>query len=86
MNTETFLKTNRVFTMPRNERRKVVKNIPSKIAVITLAVLVFAGAAMAQPVNDNFANATVLSGLSGSTSGNNLNATMEASARRAWTW
>jgi uncharacterized delta-60 repeat protein len=79
VNTETFLKTNRVFTMPRNERRKVVKNIPSKIAVITLAVLVFAGAAMAQPVNDNFANATVLSGLSGSTSGNNLNATMEAS-------
>ena len=32
---------------------------------------------MAQPVNDNFANATVISGLSGSTSGNNLNATMQ---------
>jgi len=43
-----------------------------------MGVMVLAGAAMAQPVNDNFANAIVVSGLTGTTSGNNLNASMQA--------
>ncbi len=44
---------------------------------IGLAGLV-AGVATAQPTNDNFANATVISGLTGSTDANNSNATVEA--------
>jgi len=48
-----------------------------KLAAALGGCLLFAGLATAQPVNDNFANATVISGLSGTTSGNNVGATMQ---------
>jgi uncharacterized delta-60 repeat protein len=49
-----------------------------KLAALLGGGLLLAGAGAAAPVNDNFASATVLLGLSGTTSGNNVGATMEA--------
>ena len=76
-----------------NEWRNVVKKIReifgswrwSRLAVssrwLKPALVVAAGlvacAADAQPANDNFANATVISGRSGSTTGDNTSATLE---------
>jgi len=51
----------------------------AKIAVVSV-IMMFAiqGQALSQPTNDNFADAIVLTGLSGRTTGSNADATKEA--------
>ena len=49
-----------------------------KLGLAVCAGLLLAGLAGAQPVNDNFANATTIAGITGTTNGNNLLATLEA--------
>src|SRR5262249_21982987 len=47
------------------------------LAIIVLTALCCVSRSVAQPANDNFTNATVIIGLSGTVNGNNFNATTE---------
>ena len=49
----------------------------AKLAIIFVAGLACAATALAQPTNDNFVNATIISGYVGTTNGSNVNATAE---------
>ena len=50
----------------------------SKITVLIVIVSFMVNMdAFAAPLNDNFINATLISGISGSATGNNVNATLE---------
>ncbi len=58
--------------------RSLVGNSFKTLGLMVLVVLSGCLAAQAQPANDNFANATVISGPNGTTAGNNTGATLES--------
>jgi uncharacterized delta-60 repeat protein/uncharacterized repeat protein (TIGR01451 family) len=63
----------------RKTRRQLFLSVWSRaFQTGVLALLGVAASVLAQPTNDNFANAVVISGLVGQVTGNNSNATMEA--------
>jgi len=77
---------------------RIVRILPVSCILLFLAPFLFSFPASAAPANDNFANATSISGPSGSTGGNNIDATIEPDEPRIyagsyagsntvwWTW
>jgi len=55
----------------------VTRGCLASLILLILVLMGFTSAALAQPANDNFANATVITGPSGSAGGNNVGATLE---------